>query len=98
MKLLDYKWDYIEKNCVKLFDISVNMSEMTSQEMYIDCKTGQPFILKSWAVHIAAGADTSHFDAYLASFEELHEKAKTLSRCVYEKYKGMNENNWKEYI
>ena len=98
MKSSDYNWDYIENNCVELFSISVNTERMEANDMYIDLKTGQPFILYSRMVHLMGGAYTTDYAVHLTSFEELRKTAKKISRHTYEKYKNMDESNWKEYI
>ncbi|MCH5187652.1 MAG: hypothetical protein J1F63_04560 [Oscillospiraceae bacterium] len=91
-------WDYINNNCVELFSISLDRERMESSDMYIDAKTGQPFILNSHMVHLMGGAYTTHFDGYPVSFAELRQTAIKISGHLYDKYKNINESNWKEYI
>lgn len=91
----DTNWKYIEMHCRELFALNCDAYTSTTSVGF-DMSKRKPCIISG---HAFGPRDSWMYWSYShIEFNELKDLAKKVSEEVYEKYKNMNENNWKEYI
>ncbi|MBR6515017.1 MAG: hypothetical protein IKT46_09330 [Clostridia bacterium] len=91
----DANWQYIENNCRTLFTLHCD-AYVSTTSVGFDISKKKPCIIRS---HAFGPRDSwMYWSYYYIEFDELQDLAKKVSEEVYEKYKNMNEKNWKECI
>lgn len=95
MQKSDKNFQYIRKNCRELF-VTHSEAYVCQTSVWFDVFKEKPCLVEN---HVNGPRDSLLFWSYsYISFEELKDLAKNVSKEVYEKYKNLNESNWKEYI